>query len=164
MEHAAHAPEWAAAIEASAVGTFMRQSIAAYPAANLAHLLGLVLLVGPIALFDLRVLGLGRRHLGADAASRLLTPFAVAGLVVLATSGALMFSADAASLSGSAILAAKLCFVAAGLANAALFRVLWRRRLPVWDSEGPWIARAQAAGSLALWLAAASCGRLIAYL
>jgi hypothetical protein len=164
MEHAADAPAWAATLEASGLGLFMRQSLVAYPAANLTHLLGLVLLVGPISLFDLRVLGVGRRHISAAAASRLLTPFALVGLTLLVGSGVLMFSADARSLATSEVLIWKLSLAVAALANAVLFRRLWNRRLSGWDARPARLGQAQAALSIALWLAVATCGRMIAYL
>lgn len=161
--HAAAAPGWAAALEASGLGLFMRQSLSAYPAANLGHLLGLTLLVGPIVLFDLRMLGAGRRSVSVEAAWRLLIPVAVAGFFVLLATGPLMFAADARSLAGSPILIAKLALAALGVANALLFRALWRGRLGGWDDSPPALGRAQAIASLALWLVVAALGRLIAY-
>lgn len=164
MEHAAaSAPAWAVALEASSLGLFMRQSIAAYPVANLTHLLGLILLVGPIALLDLRMLGAGRAQIAADVASRALTPFAVVGLVLLLSSGVLLFAADARSLAVSTVVLVKLALVALGVANAILFRALWRRRFVDWDERPPIFGKLQAAGSIALWLMVAALGRLIAY-
>lgn len=164
MEHAAQAPAWAEAVEASGLGLFMRQSLWAYPAANLAHLLGLVLLVGPIMLFDLRMIGLGRAHVSAATASRLLTPFALVGATLSLISGPLLFAADAKSLATNTLLIAKLSLVAIAIVNAGLFRALWSGRLADWDTSAPAIARAQAAASIALWLTVASLGRMIAYL
>lgn len=164
MEHAVHAPAWAEAIEASGLGLFMRQSLWAYPAANLVHLLGLVLLVGPILLFDLRMIGFGRAHVSVPAASRLLTPFAVAGGALAVITGPLMFAADAKSLATNTLLLTKLSLVALALVNAALFRALWSARLPDWDATAPTFGRLQAAASIALWLTVASLGRMIAYL
>ncbi len=39
----------------------MRESLFLYPAMNLFHIFGLILLVGAIGLLDLRILGMGRR-------------------------------------------------------------------------------------------------------
>ena len=89
----------AAALEGSALGVWARGSPDAYPAANLAHLLGLVMLVGGIGILDLRLAGLARA-LPAAALSRLLTPVALAGLVLMAGSGAVMFAADAGAAAG----------------------------------------------------------------
>lgn len=163
MEHAAHAPAWAVALEASGLGLFMRQSALAYPAANLSHLLGLCLLIGPIALFDLRMLGLGRSVVSPADARRALIPVAVLGLLVLAPSGALMFAADARSLASSEIVLWKLSLAALGVANALLFHALWRARVVGWDADAPVFGRLQALASLGLWLTVAALGRLIAY-
>lgn len=165
MEHAA-APGWfgaiALALEHSALGAAMRESLFLYPLMNLLHIFGLILLVGAIGLLDLRILGFGR-PLPLVLCSRYLTPIAVAGLCLMLGSGFLIFSADAGPLSGSKIFQVKLLIVAAALANAILFRIAWSRRLPDWDLGGPLIGRLQAAGSLLMWFAAATAGRLIGY-
>jgi hypothetical protein len=164
MEHAGHAPEWAAALEASWLGAAMRQSLFAYPVANLLHLLGLTLLAGPIMLLDLRLMGFGRALIKAEAASRVLTRFALAGLAFAAATGPLLFVADAKALSTSALLIAKLVLIAAALINAALLRLWWGTLLPDWDLFAPTLAKVQAAASIALWLTVAGLGRMIAYL
>ncbi|AOB25431.1 MULTISPECIES: hypothetical protein [Bordetella] len=155
-------PAWAALLEASTLGAWMRGSPWAYPVVNLAHLLGLVLLVGAMLLLDLRLLGLGRRFALADV-SAVLTPLAAGGLLLQLASGALLFSADAAPLSGNALMQYKAAGIALGVANALLFRALWGARLAGWDSRPPPWGRLQAALSLLLWLAVATLGRLIAY-
>lgn len=161
--HHPHGPAWAEAIEDSGLGIFMRESLLAYPAANLLHILGLTLLVGPIIALDLRLLGLARA-MPAAAASKLLTPIAVVGLTMLLISGPALFAADAGPLALHPLMQIKLALVALGIANALLFRRLWQHRLADWDAAPPALGRAQAAASILLWLAVASCGRLIAYL
>lgn len=153
---------WAAALENSAAGEWMRGSNWAYPVVNLLHLLGLVLLVGPMLLLDLRLLGAGRLFSVAEV-SAALTPFAMAGLLLLLPTGTLLFSADATPLLDNRLLQIKLVLVALGVANALAFRWLWQRRLSDWDWRPPAAGRAQAALSALCWLAAGSLGRLIAY-
>ena len=160
---AAHAPAWALALENSALGAFVRDSFVLYPIANVGHILGLIFFVGSIALLDLRLLGFGRRWVAADAAARALTPVALAGLALQLASGFTLFSADAAHLWVNPVLKLKATLLALGLANAIAFRLLWQARLATWDEAAPAVARAQAAASLAGWLAVAACGRLIAY-
>src|SRR6201991_1113589 len=128
MELAGHAATLATALEATALATWMRTSAWGYPFVNLVHLLGLTLLIGPIGLLDLRLLGFGRRFAVVDV-SAVLTPFAIAGLLLLIASGALLFSADALPLHRHALLQAKLACIAVGLANALAFRLVWTRRL-----------------------------------
>lgn len=155
-----NAAELAAALEASPLGVFARETAWAYPAANVAHLLGLVLLVGGIGVVDLRVLGLWPR-LPLATLSRALTPVAIAGLALSAASGLVLFAADAGPLYRSETFRWKLALIAAALVNAALFRRLWpEARL---GEAAPTGARAMAAVSVGLWLWVGALGRLIAY-
>ncbi|HQN13260.1 MAG TPA: hypothetical protein PLP74_14165, partial [Quisquiliibacterium sp.] len=108
---------WAALLEASSIGAWMRTSARAYPLVNLAHLLGLVLLVGPILLLDLRLLGFGRR-LPLDAVSALLIPWCIVGLLLLLGSGVLLFAADATPLFSNTLLRVKLLLIGLGTGNA----------------------------------------------
>lgn len=153
---------WAAALEASPVGEWMRGSGWAYPVVNLIHLLGLVLLIGPMLLLDLRLLGAGRLFKLAEVSSA-LTPWAVIGLLMLLPTGILMFAADAGPLLGNTLLQVKLLLVGFGLANALVFRSLWSARLHDWDWRPPRLGRLQAALSALCWLTAGTLGRLIAY-
>ena len=151
--------DWLAAmVEASQLGAFARGSSWAYPAANLIHLLGLVLLVGGIGIVDLRLIGLFPA-LPLDPLVRALTPLALAGLTLMAVSGPILFAADATALARSGTFAWKLALSAAALANAAGFRWLWRKgRIEVRPLQ-----RLMAGASIALWLTIAGLGRMIAY-
>ncbi len=135
----------------------MRESANAYPAANILHLLGLVMLLGAIGIVDLRVLG-RFRALPLRPLVAALSPVGVAGFVLLALTGPLLFAADATALARSDVFARKLVLIAIALANAAAFRWRWRRGI---EADG-W-SRAAAIGSLLLWLTVAALGRLIAY-
>lgn len=153
---------WWAALEASAFAAWMRGAGDAYAMVNLAHLLGLTLLLGSMLLLDLRLLGWGKR-LPLPEVSRLLTRPALAGLALQAGSGFALFAADAVPLSSNAAFRLKLAMIAIALANAVLFRLLWTRSLGGWDASPPLLGRLQAAASLLLWLGVAAAGRLIAY-
>jgi hypothetical protein len=150
------------ALQESDFAFAIRDSIWIYPTANLTHILGLALLVGSILILDLRVLGVGR-SVSIDALSRLTTPFSILGICLSLASGSLLFSADAAALASNPIFRLKMALLAAGLANAVLFRLLWQRRIARWTDSTPAPARLQAGLSGIGWLAVASCGRLIAY-
>lgn len=111
---------WAAWLEATALGEQMRSSALLYPAVNLLHLLGLVLLLGPMLLLDARLLGAGRSFPLA-AVSRTLTPLAVAGLLLLLGSGVCLFAADAGPLAVDRLLQLKLLLIAWVLATLCCF-------------------------------------------
>lgn len=163
MEHATAAPAWAVALETSGFGEAMRSSAVLYPAANVIHVIAVLLLVGPIVALDLRLIGFAR---GIDAAAldRYLTRFAYVALPIVVVTGFALFSADATALAGNVAFRTKLLLVAAGLVNALAFRLIWRRRLASWKAVPPLLGRAQPAASVLIWLAAVASGRLIAYL
>ena len=144
------------------VGPWSRGSTLVYPVANTLHLLGLVMLVGGIGIVDSRIMGLWRA-LPAAEISRALTPVAIGGLLMMIASGSILFAADGAALARSAVFGRKLIIVAAALANAAAFRLIWGAHMTRWPGMAPGAARAMAAASLLLWLAAGASGRWIAY-
>lgn len=163
MEHDSPAPAWVAGLEASGFGEAMRSSTFLYPTANVVHVIAVMLLVGPIIALDLRLIGIARQ-IDAAALDRYLTRFAYLALPVIVVTGFSLFSADARALAGNPAFQIKLVLVAAGLANAIAFRLLWRHRLALWDAAAPSLGKIQAVGSVGLWLAAIAGGRLIAYL
>ncbi len=121
-----------------------------------------MLLLGGIGVVDLRLAGFIRR-LPIAPLLNALTPLAVTGFLLLLASGAVMFAADARSLVANPMLLRKLVMIGLGLANAALFAMLWRGRVAGWYDRVPAGARAAGFASLIFWLLAAAFGRLIAY-
>ena len=155
---------WLGALEQTALATAVRESPWLYPAAEFAHILGFVLLVGAAAMFDLRLLGLSRTLPVTEMAAHLL-PWARAGLLLAAPTGALMFISDATATAANPAFRLKLLLVAAGLLNAWAFHRGPFRSVRAWDRGAPTPASARAAAvlSLVLWVAALAAGRLIAY-
>ncbi len=147
----------AASLEGSAFGEWMRVGWS-YPVANVLHLVGLALLVGPIVLLDLRVLGFAR-DLPLERVTQVLTPFVYGGLVIAVITGAGLFAADAKALVGNTLLWVKLGAIALALVNAVMFRRTFRRPA----SPVPASARAMAVTSILLWTGVLVAGRMIAY-
>ncbi|MFN6936783.1 MAG: hypothetical protein ACK4NZ_16715 [Tsuneonella sp.] len=145
-------------LESLGLVDWAKGSVHVYPWANVVHVIGVVLLVGGIGIVDLRIIGVWRR-LPLSALSHALTPVAIAGLLLQAASGMVLFAADGKTLAASSVFHAKLVFVALAVLNAAVFRLRWNIRT---DSTS-FAQRSSAATSLALWVAVAVLGRLIAY-
>ena len=164
MEHAEAWPFWATALQDSSLGLAIRHSPWLYPFGNVLHVLGVALLVGSIVALDFRFLGFARQSVSLEGASRLLTPFAVAGILMLVPGGLILFIADAGPLAANGLMRLKLALVALGLVNAWLFRRNWSGRLATWDADPPGAGRVQAMASIVIWLAVPMLGRLIAYL
>lgn len=165
MEHPPSAHPWLVTLEHSALGEAMRSSLLLYPAVEVLHILGFVLLAGSIIGFDLRLLGV-TRHLAVAPFAHHAVPLAMLGFLVAAPTGFLLFSTEATSIALNPAFQAKLVCVAIGLANAALFHLGPWRNMELWGATSyvPPAARLGALLSLLAWCGAIIGGRLIAYL
>ena len=128
----------------------------AYPMLESAHILGIALLVGNLALLELRVWGAGA-ELPLRALARLALALALGGFGIVVASGVLMFAAAPAELLANRIFVVKLALVMLAGLNAAMFHA--RGGLDRPDA----VARAQTVLSLGLWLLAIILGRWIGY-
>ncbi|MGA7984646.1 MAG: DUF6644 family protein, partial [Burkholderiales bacterium] len=121
------------------------------------------LLVGSIAVFDLRLLGLSRSLSVRRLAAHLL-PWTAASFLLIVPSGLLMFLARAQELIGSPLFALKMMLLLAAGTNAALFHAAVFRGAAAWDVDAPppWQARVCAGVSLLIWVSVIVCGRTLA--
>jgi hypothetical protein len=151
-------------IEATGLGRFMREALWAYPAAETLHIVGIGLLFGSIAVVDLRLLGLGRR-LPVSALAGFAVPWSLAGFVLAATAGLLMFTAHAAEFITLPVFILKMGLILVGGINAAILHIGVLRDTRAWDTGAttPPAAKVAAGLSIALWIGVVACGRLIAY-
>lgn len=152
-------------IEALAFARAMREWLWLYPAVEIVHITGFVLLVGSVAMFDLRVLGLSR-GIPVRALARHLLPWSVLALFLIVPSGLAMFSAHASDFLGNRAFQLKMALLLAAGLNAVAFHTGPYQSVASWnvDAAAPWTARASVALSLLLWISIISCGRLLAYL
>ena len=148
--------ELLAALERAAPVEALRASAWAYPLVEVAHLLGVALLVGPIVALDLRLLGRGA-DLPATVLAAHLLPLAWAGFALAGLTGLALFAVSAVSYAANPVFLAKMAVIAGAGVNALALR----RRGGVAASRGG--ARAAAAASLLLWTLAVGLGRAIAY-
>jgi hypothetical protein len=156
------APAIFLALQESALGHLMRSSPVLYPAAEILHILGFVVLVGSIVALDLRLLGFGRA-IAIQPMAQLLLPLSRVGFVVAIGMGFLLFSADAAHVVRNPAFLAKLLLIAAALINIAIAHLGPWRRAPQWHGEIPAGAKLTGFASILLWFSAICAGRLIAY-
>lgn len=151
-------------LEATPLSHAMRSSLWLYPIVEIVHIVGFVTLVGSVAMFDVRVLGISR-SLPVQVLGRHLLRWSVASLVLVIPAGLMMFSAHPHDFVANRIFQIKLTLIAAAAANAILFHLGVYRSVAAWnrDVPAPALAKGQAVASLAIWIAVISCGRLLAY-
>ena len=152
-------------VEATGLARFMREALWAYPATEALHIIGIGLLFGSIAIVDLRLIGLGRR-VPVSALAGLAVPWSLAGFVLAATTGLLMFTAHAAEFITLPVFILKMGLILAGGINAAILHTSVLRDTRPWDTGASTPPAAKVAGgvSIALWIGVVACGRLLAYL
>jgi hypothetical protein len=158
-------PTWSAVLtilDTSVVAVAMRGSTWLYPAVEVVHIVGFSVLVGSVAMFDLRVLGCGRA-VPVQAAGSMLLPWSALSLLAIVPAGLLLFAAHPNELAANRVFQLKLLLIALAGLNALGFHLGVYRTAATWHARAPALAQLHAAASLVLWLSVISCGRFLAY-
>lgn len=151
-----------AAPPAEALAHAINGSAWLYPAANVLHVLGFVLVVGPLLAFDLRLLGVTRAGHIRDLA-RTTLPWSLVGFGIALPAGLILFASDSSALLSNAAFRLKLVLLVLAGVNAAALHASGALKTPAPGSIVPRRARLHAAASILLWLGVLVCGRMIAY-
>ena len=128
----------------------------AYPMLETAHLLGVGLLLGNLALLELRVFGWGAA-LPVQPLARLSLGIASLGFGLAAVTGLLMFGTQPQELLANRVFTVKMGLLMLAGCNAAWFHA--RQSLQRLDR----LAKLLMGVSAALWLLVLTCGRWIGY-
>jgi hypothetical protein len=163
--HPPTGPAWLVWLETTRLAAAMREWLWLYPIVEIAHLIGLTMLVGAAVLFDFRLLGLSSSIRVTALAAHLL-PWARRSLLVIVPSGLMMFTAHATEMAGNPAFQLKMVLLIAAGVNAAAFHAATFRTVSAWDlqAHAPRAAKLSAILSLCLWIGVIACGRLLAYL
>jgi hypothetical protein len=151
-------------VEQNALAVAMRGELWLYPAVEVLHICGFVMLAGAAIMFDVRLFGFSRA-MSVRGLARHLLPWSCGALLVIVPTGLMMFSAHAGELIGNRAFVLKLTLLMFAATNAAAFHAGVFRSAEKWDRDSsvPLAARLHAAASLGLWISIIACGRLIAY-
>ena len=152
-------------VEQTALAVAMRQELWLYPAVEILHIWGFIVLVGSIAMFDLRLLGLSQQ-ISVRLLSRHLLPWTLGALIIIVPTGLMMFMAHAGDFISNRAFVLKLMLIFAAGINAAAFHLGPFRSVDEWDSGAatPATAKLHAALSVLIWMGVVACGRLLAYI
>ncbi len=118
---------------------------------ELCHYAGFFLLVGSIALIDLRVLGIAGRSQTPTSMAQQLFPWMWVGFIFALVSGFFMFAGDAVDFYGASFFRLKIL----ALVVALVVGIVVQWRVPRWDRRGSisFGPKILAMISLALWVA-----------
>jgi len=152
-------------LQRTSLAVQIRDSLFAFPLLESAHVIGLALVFGTIAIVDLRLLGLASTHrpfqrLASDTLKWTWVAFAVTALT-----GALMFTTNATVYFHNAYFRAKVVLLVLAAINVLAFELTSGRTVKQWDQAptAPPLGRAIAALSLVIWLAVIVTGRMIGF-
>ncbi len=149
------------ALEASALGEAIRNSLWLFPIIEAFHLLGLAVIGGAILIVDFRLLGLGLRAHPVARLARDVQPWVLGSVVVMILSGFPLFVSEAIKCYYSFAFWTKMT----ALLLAVIFTCTVRRSVTL-AAEGrftPSVNRAVALTSLALWSTVGWGGRWIGF-
>ena len=149
------------AIEASALGEAIRNSLWLFPIIEAFHLLGLAVIGGAILIVDFRLLGLGLRAHPVARVARDVQPWVFGSVVVMILSGVPLFVSEAIKCYYSFAFWTKMT----ALLLAIIFTFTVRRSVTL-AAEGrftPSVNKAVALTSLALWSTVGWGGRWIGF-
>jgi hypothetical protein len=144
------------------VAAFMRTNWG-WPTIESIHFMGLTLLFGTIAVWDLRLLGLLKRVSIVDL--HRLVPFAVLGFAINASSGSMFLMTEPNQYIYNPAFQFKLLLLAIAGLNVLVFYMTVFRRLRALapGTEPPRTIKLFGATSLICWVGVIICGRLITF-
>ena len=147
------------------LAAWIRESELAFPCIECVHVAAISLVVGSIAVVDLRLLGLASRERRFSRLFADVLPLTWGAFAIAAASGMLLFASNAPRYAENAYFRAKLLLLALAGLNMLVFNLGSRRRLSAWDdgSNAPRAARLAGALSLAIWIAVIAAGRWIGF-
>lgn len=152
-------------LENSGVGTAIRESATLFPWFESLHVLAIAVVIGTIAIVDLRLLGLSFRERPASELMDRVLPFTRWAFIAAAITGLAMFVSHAVEYMDKGPFVVKLILLVIAGANIAMFHFVTARDIHVWDTGAALPARVKLAGatSLTLWVLIVGCGRWIGF-
>jgi hypothetical protein len=149
--------EW---FEATGLGQVVRQSLWLFPVIEAVHLLALSMLAGSLLIVDLRLLGMGLKRQGIAEIAKGARPWFLGGLVLMLTTGVLLFLSEAVKAYYNRSFLVKMITLTIALVYTFGVRGRFVRNEAL---DTSWRTRLLGAVSIALWFTVAAAGRWIGF-
>jgi len=148
-------------IENTHLGHGIRESKWTFTLSEVAHLLGLTVLLGATLLLALRLFGFVLQGKSVASIAREVMPFSLAGLTLTLLTGTLLFTSEATKCWGNIAFRYKMLF----LFLALIFQFTGLQKVARADEQhfSPLIRKATALVAVFLWFGVAIAGRAIAF-
>ncbi|SRR5229473_266190 len=153
-------------LEATSIATVIREDESLFPWVESLHVLAITLVIGSIAVVDLRLIGLASLDRAVTRLTADVLRCTWAAFVAAAITGALLFSSNAFNYAHNFYFQAKLVFLVLAGINMAIFHLFVSRDIERWGASPhttPLPAKIAGAVSLLLWIGVVACGRWIGF-
>jgi len=152
-------------LEETSLALAIKEGDTAFPWIESVHVLAIVLVVGTIAIVDLRLIGYASHRRGARQLILELLPFTWAAFAAAVVAGVLLFISNAVKYTENPLFLIKMGLLTAAGINMAIFHMGAYRKIAHWDDmlPPPLSARISGASSLALWIMVVVAGRWVGF-
>jgi hypothetical protein len=152
-------------LQDTAVATAIREGESLFPWIECVHVLALTLVVGSIAVVDLRLIGWASRDRGVVETTSSVLPITWTAFAFAVITGGLMFSSNAITYAHNSFFQVKIALIGLAGINMAGYHLLLSRHVDEWQTPQLTPRRARIVGcvSLCLWIAIVACGRWIGF-
>jgi hypothetical protein len=152
-------------LQDTSIATAIREGDSLFPWIECVHVLGLTLVIGSIAMVDVRLLGIASRDRAVPEITVQVLPITWAAFAIALISGGLMFSSNAIAYAHNTFFQAKIILIGLAGLNMLGYHLVVGRSAASWHSAAvtPLKARMVGGASLALWIGVAACGRWIGF-
>lgn len=152
-------------LEATSIATAIREGESLFPWIECVHVIALTLVIGSIAIVDLRLIGLASRERGVVQTTTTVLPVTWTAFFFAVVTGGLLFSSNATTYAHNFYFQVKIALIAAAGLNMAVYHLFLNRGAEAWHTSDltPLRARIVGALSLGLWIAVAAFGRWIGF-
>lgn len=136
-----------------------------FPAIEVVHVVALTLVVGSIAMLDLRLIGVARHDRGVIELTAETLPWTWSAFIVAVVSGALMFSSAATKYFSNTPFQIKMLLLLLAGVNMAVFHLTIHTTVDRWNHARPAPRSARIAGlmSLLFWIGVVVFGRWVGF-
>ena len=147
------------------LSALIRESALAFPIVETIHVIALALVVGSIAIVDLRLLGLASTDRTVSQLCREVLSWTWGAFVLAVITGVLMFASHANEYFANTAFQVKILLLLAAGINMLAFQLVTYRGVAQWDRDArlPLPARIAGAISLTCWIGVVFFGRWIGF-
>ena len=152
-------------LQASPLAVFIHKTPWAFTTIEVIHVFAVSMVLGTIAIVDLRLLGFASSKRPFSELSRRLLPFTWAAFVLAVIAGSILFISRATDYVANTVFWVKMALIVLAGINMMIFEFITARGVQQWNLSPTPPAPARLAGgiSIACWVLVVFFGRLIAF-